>query len=74
MLAVPSTEERVARTHADSGPVASLSAVGNCVAAAATHLGHRAEANNIVPGRSQLGQGSHGCSQHVQVVLHFRAS
>ena len=57
------TKELLGHNNTDAGIASSVSAT----LAAATNVGRRPEANNIVPGRSHLGQDSHSCGQHAQV-------
>ncbi|KAA6421606.1 MAG: hypothetical protein FRX49_08549 [Trebouxia sp. A1-2] len=64
-LAPPVTEESKALTHIVADSIRGLLPVGT-VQAAETTLGQRTQANNILPGRSQLREVSQSSDQHAQ--------
>lgn len=74
-LAPPKAEESKADTHTVAGTIRGLLPAGTVQAAEIT-LGQRTQANNILPGRSQLHQVSQICHQHAQVTIkqHIYAS
>ena len=75
-VAPPRAEAAKADTHTVAGNIRGLLPAGT-VQAAETTLGQRTQANNILPGRSQLRQSiSKSCDQHAQVTLeqHINAS
>lgn len=64
----PEAEDSKANTHTVLSTIRGLLPAGTFQAAETT-LGQRTQANNILPGRSQLRQVSHSCDQHAQVTL-----
>lgn len=60
LLASPSTEGLKSQSHTAASEIVGLS-VGGTPSTPTAQLGHRSEASNIVPGRSQFGQGSRSC-------------
>ncbi|KAL0038606.1 hypothetical protein WJX77_012521 [Trebouxia sp. C0004] len=66
--ATPKAEESKADTHTVAGTIRGLLPAG-LVPAAETTLGQRTQANNILPGRSQLRQVSQSCDDHAQAQV-----
>ncbi|KAL0048932.1 hypothetical protein WJX82_002639 [Trebouxia sp. C0006] len=72
-LAPPEAEDSKANTHTVAGTIRGLLPAGT-LQAAETTLGQRTQANNILPGRSQLRQVSQSCHQHAQAKVLGKSS